>query len=123
LSNLKCKDFYGKHPTNLALGGRSDVQKTEHQLKIFGEDFFLSFDGKLPKWILIFDKADSMLVFLHPTNEVVLIFLVCRAPFYMGRKSRYTMHGLEITMQPRRLSHFFTRKTRFVRQMLLGKMG
>ncbi|MEC2305794.1 YqcI/YcgG family protein [Heyndrickxia faecalis] len=76
-------------------------KKTEHQLKTFGEDLFLPFDEKLPKWILIFDKADSMLVFLHPTNEVVLIFGVCRAPFYTGRKSRYTMHGLKITMQPR----------------------
>ena len=31
------------------------------------------------------------------------IFIVGRAPFYTARKSRYTPHGLEITIQPRKI--------------------
>ena len=41
----------------------------------------------------------------HPEWEFCFggepIFLVCRAPFYSDRKSRFTSHGLEITMEPR----------------------
>lgn len=41
----------------------------------------------------------------HPEWEFCFggepIFLVCRAPFYSDRKSRFTANGLEITMQPR----------------------
>lgn len=61
----------------------------------------------------------------HPEWEFCFggdpIFLVCRAPFYSDRKSRFTANGLEITMQPRGTLDDITADTKLGQQSCPSK--
>ncbi|MDZ3952297.1 YqcI/YcgG family protein [Bacillus thuringiensis] len=53
------------------------------------------------------------------------IFVVCRAPFYSDRKSRYTEQSLEITLQPRGTLDDITGDTKQgkkIRELIRGKL-